>query len=305
MSNIPYYQLKPQGKFIKKTKPPTVVSAYYCFKSKYPSEKYTTWLKLFLENVPCHLVFFCDPTLVDFVAECRKNYIAETRIVPLPQSDWIANTKADWVQQLSRDPEAGLHNPDLYKVWYEKKEFVKRAIALDPWTHDDFVWVDAGIVRNVHTANLIKHFPDANRIPIDRIMLLNVEPFVKGDNKIFTYSTGNITGEFHLWKTRIGGGIIAAHKNMWTIWDSLYNTTFETYKAANRFVGKDQNIMATIVLEHKDKISLVNPSKITTEPWFYMLYYLGLNDTQLQYLTNNIGCRPLQHEELYNKLMTL
>jgi len=303
MSTIPYRQPKPLGSFIKKSKPPTVVSAYYCFKSKYPSEKYTAWLKLFLENAGCHLVFFCEPLLVDFVSECRKNYSAKTRIVTLNQSEWQANSKADWVDEQKRDPEADLHNPDLYKVWYEKKEFVKRAIALDPWGHDDFVWVDAGIVRNEHTARLLRNFPDANRIPIDRIMLLNVQPFEKGDDRVFLYATGNITGAFHLWKTRIGGGVIAAHRDMWITWDALYNKTFETYKAAGRFVGKDQNIMATIVLENKDKISLVNPSKITNEPWFYMLYYLGVSDRQLQYLTDNIGCIPLQPEELYKKLV--
>ena len=302
MSALPYGQPKPLGSFIKKTKPPTVVSAYYCFKSKYPSEKYTGWLKLFLENVDCHLVFFCDSSLVDFITECRKNYATKTYVVPLSQSDWVANSKADWIQELTKDPEVDLHNPDLYKVWYEKKEFVKRAIALDPFKHDDYVWIDAGIVRNTYTAKLIRNFPDANRIPIDRILLLNVQPFEKGDEQLFLYPTGNIIGAFHLWKTRMGGGIIAANKTMWPIWDALYNKTFETYKAAGRFVGKDQNIMATIVLENKDKISLVNPSKITNEPWFYMLYYLGVTDHQLEYLTNNIGCIPLHPEELYKKI---
>ena len=303
MSAQAYKQARPQGTCIKKSMPPTVVSAYYCFKSKYPSEKYTGWLKLFLENVDCHLVFFCDQSLVDFITDCRKNYATKTHIVPLSQNDWVANSKTDWTQELTKDPEVDLHNTDLYKVWYEKKEFVKRAIALDPFKHSDYVWVDAGIIRNIHTAKLIKNFPDASRIPIDRILLLNVQPFEKGDEQVFQYATGNIVGAFHLWKTRIGGGIIAANKTMWASWDALYDKTFETYKAAGRFVGKDQNIMATLVLENKDKISLVNPSKNTNEPWFYMLYYLGVSDQQLQYLTNNIGCVALNPEELCRKLM--
>jgi hypothetical protein len=275
----------------------TIVSAYFNIESKHSCDKYLDWIRLFLENVDGHIVFFCDPELTDTIRDFRKANPGKTHIVTMTREEFTANSH-DWSKEKSKDPEADIHTTDLYKIWYEKKEFVKRAIDLNPFNHTYFVWTDAGIVRNIHTAQLIKNYPVVERIPPNQILLLNVEPFTQADSKIHP---DKITGNF-LTKNRIGGGIIAASKTMWLRWDALYNSTFQRYQQANRFVGKDQSLMATIVLENKDQIALISPSKFICEPWFYLLYHLGLTDQHLHYVEARRKVPHVQNAELYDRL---
>ena len=187
-----YRQIVPEGRFVIKDTPATVVSAYYEMPSKYNLELYRTWIRLLLENVPFHLIFYTEEGLAPFIQDCRRAYQDRTVIIILPREKWIANQKYSqgvWNSLHGQDPEANIHNPELYKVWFEKNHFVKRAIELNPFDHTDFVWMDAGICRYESLLNLIKSFPVASRIPIDRIMLLNVMPFSQKD-EIPSYAGG-------------------------------------------------------------------------------------------------------------------
>ena len=97
-----YNQKTPQGTFTEKNKPVTVVSAYYAVQSRASQETYMTRLKLFLENIPCHLIFFTDDPMVEFIKECRKDYEDRTIIIPLDRTLWNANIKYSeeiWQQQ--------------------------------------------------------------------------------------------------------------------------------------------------------------------------------------------------------------
>jgi hypothetical protein len=187
------------------------------------------------------------------------------------------------------DPEKTIHSPELYKVWYEKKEFVKRAIALNPWNHTDFVWCDAGICRSEAFAKVLKNFPVASRIPTNKILLCNVGEYTERDEQIYMVNGVPIQGGAS-GKMRIGGGIVAASKTMWEVYDRLYEQTVDKYIQARLFFGKEQNILETLVLEHRDKVSLVEPKPIGPELWFYLALWLGvgpnaykrMNDSQSQ-----------------------
>jgi hypothetical protein len=128
-----YYQPIPFGRFVKKSLPPTVVSAYYQMNSKYSIHHYLNWIRLFLQNSHAHIIFFCEESLKVFIEECRLNFKDRTLIQVVDRKDWTANTKFSqdfWLNQHIMDPEKEYHSVDLYKVWYEKKEFIKRAIEL-------------------------------------------------------------------------------------------------------------------------------------------------------------------------------
>jgi hypothetical protein len=230
-------------------------------------------MKLFLENVDCHLVFFTDTDTEKFILECRKEKLDKTRVIILPIDEWVStkNYPDDlWKSNLEKDSEKDKHSVELYKVWYEKKEFVRRAIELNPFNHTDYVWADAGIIVDNETALRVKNFPNANRIPTDRMLLLNVKPFTSDDSIKYIRNNCSITGNFKD-RDRIGGGILAANKTIWLEWCKIYDTVFEKYRKADRFLGKDQSILATAVLENKSKISLVTPR---TPNWHYLLFYL-------------------------------
>jgi len=276
-----YIQKTPEGSFdSKKTKPPTVVSAYYEVQSRADQSTYKERMRLFLTNLPVYLIFYCEQDLVPFVQECRKDFGDRTIVIPLNRTEWNANIKYDeaiWQSQLEKDPEKELHSVELYKLWYEKKEFVTTAIELNPYEHDDFIWMDAGIIREQALVNLIKsNFPVVNRIPSDRILLLNVKPFTFEDESK-SNTTNKITGDF-LRKDRIGAGIIAGNKNVWLTWSDLYDKTVNRYLEEGRFIGKEQSIMSTLVLENKNLVSLINPPTNFSRRWFYSLIYLGVSE---------------------------
>jgi hypothetical protein len=275
-----FNQILPEGTFVQKNKPATVVSAYYQMPSKYPNTEYKEWIRLFLENVPCHLVFYTEESLFPFISECRRNFEDRTRIITLPRTEWVANKKYNqtvWNNLHKQDPEATIHTPELYKIWFEKNEFVRRTMELNPYDHDDFVWVDAGICRTIPLANLVSNFPVASRIPTNRIMLLNMMPFVARDDIPVKVNGQEFVGGV-VSKPRIGGGIIAGSASSWQAYAQSFDTVLEKYKKAGIFWGKDQDIMKTVVLENKSKISLIEVKAIAPEPWFYSLIYLGCSE---------------------------
>jgi hypothetical protein len=295
-----YVQETPFGTFIKKDKPATVVSAYYTMKSRTDDDTYKQRMRLFLENIPCHLIFFTDESLVDFVKDCRKKFQDRTIVMPINRIDWVANIKftdAFWKTQHEKNPEKDLHSTDLYKMWYEKKEFVLTAIELNPFEHDDFIWMDAGIIREDNIIPLIKdNFPVASRIPTDRILLLNVNPFLAEDEEV----KNNIMGDFTK-KDRIAAGIIAGCSDVWLKWSDIYDTTVERYIKADMFIGKEQSIMSTIVLENKNLVSLIKPPKNFSRKWFYSLIYIGVSENRFKVL-NTFAANNLDSYESIGRL---
>ncbi len=285
-----YYQDLPLGTYAEKTIPATVVSAYYEMKSKYPAAEYRTWIRNFLEKFPCYLVFFTEESLVPFIQECRAAHTDKTRIIVLPRAEWKATTAFPptfWEQQAALDPERAIHSPDLYRVWYEKKEFVRRAIELNPFGHTDFVWTDAGIFRDAALIEAIApRYPVVSRIPIDRILLFNSVPFTASDDIIHQFP-GNIVIRFPRDKPRIGGGCIAGSAATWKWWIDAYDETISRFQKGGLFIGKDQTIMASITLEHKQKVSLLDHRRVAPDPWWYLVLYLGCHEDIYKFLRSD------------------
>ena len=279
---IGYYQSLPEGTFRQTTEDSTVVSAYYDVKkSKHNPEIYRVWIRLFLESVSCYLVFFTESDLVPFIQDCRKGKEEKTRIIVLPREEWTANTAFQpgfWEKQHELDVEKNIHSPDLYKVWYEKKEFVKRAIALNPFGHSTFLWADAGLIRNPEIRDLVaKHFPVTQRIPTDRMLLFNWWPYSQRDDVYENFPSGVRIKSCYA-KPRILAGLLAGSVSAWARWDTLYDDCMRRFVSAGVFAGKEQNLMGVIAIETKDAVSLLDLKKISPDSWFYLLLYLGVEE---------------------------
>jgi hypothetical protein len=278
-----YFQALPEGTFDSADSTPvTVVTAYYEMKSKYPPAKYREWVATFLATLTCPIVFFTDAATLPFLEACPRAS-SSVEFIVLARAEWKANDPAHfpagfWEAQLALDPERAIHSAELYKVWYEKKELVLRAIARNPFGSTKFVWTDAGIMRNAAFADLLgTHYPVAARIPSDRMMLLNYWPFTRSDEQVHVVRGVSIKGG-GIDKPRIGGGVLAATAAVWQRWSELYDDAVGRYRQAGLFIGKDQTIFMTLVLEHKEFHSLLDLKKIAPEPWFYLLLYLGVSD---------------------------
>ena len=297
-----YHQPTPVGKFEPKSQPATIVTAYYPLqKSKYTTKHYEGWLKHFLSNCEGHMVIFTDTTTVPFIEQLRSAYKNRTKVIVLDPSKWTSTTqfpKSFWEEQHQMDPEKAIHSIELYKVWYEKKEFVKRAIALNPWNHTDFVWCDAGICRSESFAKLIKHFPVASRIPTNKFLLCNVGEYTEKDEQVYMVNGVPIQGGAS-GKNRIGGGIVAASKELWATYDTLYEQIVDKYIQARLFIGKEQNILETLVLEHREQVSLVEPKPIGPELWFYLALWLSVGSNAFKRMNDaSHQMKQMSYEEL-------
>lgn len=250
-----------------------VVTAFYRIPSKSPLEQYLQWIEPFFMEMPFHLVIFTQPDLVSVFREMRTKWMDRTIIIDIPFNELNAFKKwhiSMWMKALQDDTEirAGInHSIELYATWYEKKEFVLKAIEMKAFNATRFVWCDAGILRYPDWLQFIHRFPLEEFIPAGRMTLLNLVEFGPEENENTVFQNVN----------RIGGGIQAADAETWRWWSTQYDSMMIKYQLSNRFVGKDQSIMASLCLLHQDRVNLIRPHKAMDEHtrWFWLLMYLG------------------------------
>jgi hypothetical protein len=253
---------------------PTVVTAYYPIRSKYTVKEYIQWIGEFWPRLSCPLVFYTSPNLVEIFERVFSGRTA-TRIIGVPFSSLQAFRKLShkvWADTHSLDKEQG-HSPELYALWYEKKEFILRTIEENPFSSDRFVWCDAGIGRSREWASIVHRFPLKERIPRDTILVLQIDPLKKEDSSMDEWG---IPGRFDEAAT-FGGGVLASGREGWMRWSKAYDAMLMRYHLAGRFIGKDQNIMASMILQEPGLVTIVQRPH-TLGPlvgWFYLLFFLA------------------------------
>lgn len=246
-----------------------VVSAFYRIPSKHSVEKYLEWIVPFFASCPFPLVLFTEQDLLPIFQQVRQKFVPRTILIGLPMTEWYALKRYGvqmWVDEKSKDHEAS-HSPELYCTWYEKKEFVKRAIDMRAFDADYYVWCDAGILRFPHWIPVLQTFPLASQIEKGKMNFLEVVPFKKED----TWET-DFQSDDH-----IGGGIQAADKETWKWWYDEYDRMMRIFLEKKKFVGKDQNILASCVLANPEKFKLIVPPSSMNgfSRWFWMLLWLS------------------------------
>jgi len=250
----------------------TVVSAYYPMKSKYSIDNYKEWIQNLYGNIGFNLVFFTNKEYTPFIEEVRKNFKDKTKIITLEFEDFEALKKypmSFWEDQKKKDHE-DYHTPDMYILWYEKKEFLKKAIDMNPFNTDYFVWTDAGICRDKNWIPFLKDYPSIDKIPNDKIVINLLEDF----------SDKNINYDFQYVLTNVGAGILAGKKDTWNKYYSLYDEIFNMYINDGRFIGKEQNIMTSMVIKDGDLFNLIQAKDVHTDEyqygiWSSLLFYLA------------------------------
>ena len=230
------------------------------------------WLANFLNNVQCNLVFYTDEGLVDGLRTMRGKLPG--KFVTLPRDEWTGFKKYGrkfWEGQRNIDPEASIHSADLYAIWYEKKEFVRRAMELYP-DCTKFIWCDAGAFRNeMITVRDLVHFGcSPYRILPGKMTLLQVFPFTS--KEIASHAADGV-GQFD--GDRVGGGIQAGDREAWSKWSELYDEKMALMHEMSKFIGKDQTVMGAVVLSNPELVYTVQARSDIYDRWFTLLYHLA------------------------------
>jgi hypothetical protein len=233
-----------------------VVSAYYKIPSKASHSFYVPHLQQLFRSISVPMIFF---TTSDVRAEITSwGYPMDNiRFVELPLNEFTAWKKFDasfWQRQKQRDPEK-YHTPELGAVWFEKKEFVKRAISMDE-SADIFIWLDAGFVRSDKSEASLKMF-GKRHFPYDNRLLLN---FIENGKQHTFYRYPYIC---------IGGGSIAGKRHVWLQHSDLYDNVLQEYDANGVCAMSDQYIMKSCADKNPSLYHLypANPN----DKWFHFI----------------------------------
>lgn len=254
---------------------PTVVTAYYPVPSKQTVTKYMEWITGFWPHMQCNLIFYTGPDLVEIFQKIFKDR-PNTIVVGIPFRELAAFEKLSpfaWLDTQKLDTENVGHTAELYALWYEKKEFVARSIASNPFFSNEFVWCDAGIGRYPEWIPKIQGFPARDFIPRGKMLVLEIDPLKEDDWRPDEHGIcGDFTG-----RATFGGGILASDINGWERWSKAYDAMLLRYHLAGRFIGKDQNIMASTIIGNPGLALIVRHplSMPSTQRWFYLLFFLA------------------------------
>lgn len=258
----------------------TIVTAFYNFPKKKSSNlQYDRWIKNFLENTNAYMVIFTDShETAGYLWGYRQKFIEKTKVLIEKLEDLSCYQYYDyWSRDLARDHEKAYHNENLYIIWNEKTMFMYKAYILNYFDTEFYAWTDIGMVREDRYIKLLESFPSSKRLAKlqkNKVYILLINHFT---NEEMTTVTPTETFRF---KDRIGGGMILCNRHILEKWTQEYYKMMKNFMEADMFAGKDQSIMANLVLKYKTEfieIVVAKPAdyRVMDNIWFHMLYFLS------------------------------
>jgi len=251
----------------------TIVTSYFQLnQSKASHLQYIEWMKnmLMIDNP---MVIFCDEKSEETIYMLRSGKHDKTRIIVTNFKEFYSYKYANhFLEHYKMDKEQQVgHNMFLYMIWSEKSSFMKRAIELDPFKSEYFLWVDIGCFRRPNTEYI--NWPNPEKIDCldkTKILLLMIQPFTREE----WYCNSRETLPSFQSANRIGGTIFGGGKDVLLKWHEKYYEMLEYFISINRFIGKDQSIMNSVYLLNKEMCQLVTWQPGCPDPWFYLQEYL-------------------------------
>jgi hypothetical protein len=169
-----------------------------------------------------------------------------------------------WDSQLSMDPTPSCgRGIDCYKIWNSKFELLKEAIETNPFHTDFFVWNDIGNVREANIVPYLSQYPYSSKISRDKLDIVILNGF--RERKTF------FQNEVHF-----SGSMFGSHKDTLLELYKVFYFYFNLYVEKGYFIGCDQQILATLYLEHPEKLNPLVPLHAHIDPWFYLYQYYAL-----------------------------
>ena len=297
----------------------TFVTAYYDIPNKFKgSGKYMEWMGNFLSFIrTMPLIIFSTGDALKRVQQIISTNPKAKNIVvqDLPFEQFYTHTfRPQLEQQTSLDPERRIHTVELYMIWNEKPHFVRRAIEIDPHQSTHYCWFDIGMIRDSRLSEWMMHFPqpqgleflyDLKKLSMLAIQTQNLERFRECD----TQGISIVNKNAHTLCT-VAGGFLFGLKEQYQWYIQEYSRFFQLYLEQNVFVGKDQNLIANIVITHQETFVLLDVNRTNIwlntyqkDKWFYMINILsGTNSSRSIHtprLMGGLGNRLFQVASIY------
>ena len=194
----------------------------------------------------------------------------------LDQKEWYVyrEYKDLWEKHLAMDSEK-YHTIDLYMVWNEKSYFLKRAIERNPFGSEYFIWCDIGCFRNNAEMPQYANWPSPEKMKQygrEKVILNYLGDFT--DNQYHIDESTGLSCDFQR-ENHIGGGIFGGSREALARWIAVYYDMLSIFFKYDRFAGKDQNVMANVVLRFPYLVTLARPIGCCPDPWFHLEHFLN------------------------------
>jgi len=256
----------------------TIISIYFPLeKSKHSVDEFVRWNTNALLSIKSPLVLFTDNKTKHKFEKIRSNKL-KTKYI-LYKDVWELMNELERTRnksyineykynQMDKDPEKKIHNPNLYAIW-NLKAFIcnKTAVELNPFKSKFFIYSDLGAWR----FGVIDNWPDNQFIYylnqyLNNRMLFGQINFVTDWNK-FDINKDSIEGTFY------AGSKLAIYNYAKLFYqvhdDRLFNKKL--------FIGKDQTMMNYLVY----KTNQSSTNYVLFKSW--MLHKCDLNNHPLIY----------------------
>ena len=253
----------------------TVVTAYYCVKSKHSPKQYDAWINNLLLNVGsnCKMVIFTSPDLVEYMNNvCKKNVLgALFTVVGMKMADFKLLKRYPlkmWVQQYAMDPQKSCGRTiECYLIWNSKLMFVKEAMKRNIYGSDKYVWVDIGSCRKTPVDSMsieLEHFPRYENVSNDdKVDIVLLRPYAAEEmNQVIFYNTVHLSGAMF-------GGNTRAINRLY----ELFYKALDVYLCGNCFAGCDQQVLSTCCVHNPEMFNLIIPDSKKGDVWFYLYHH--------------------------------
>ena len=243
----------------------SVVTCYYRVSSKHTHDKYDEWITNFLPNIPCQLIVFTSPDLVDYIRDKRGIHMDKTVIIPieLESLPLYQEYLEFWDSQYQMDNQKDTkRTKECYILWNSKLRFLKQAIELNPFSSDKFVWTDIGCLRSSHPNiifNLAQPYPIYDKISNTHIDIVLIHSIDNCEQKVFI-------DEVHF-----SGAMFGGHKDNILVFHDLFYKRFDEHIRQNIFIGCDQQTISSVYNDNRELFHCISSKHMRDDwEWFYL-----------------------------------
>lgn len=245
----------------------TIVAVYFKIKSKRASTEYLKWAKNFLK-LKNPIVLYTSEDNYDNFIELRGNLPIKIIIQEFNDIYMWKKYKEKWIDHYEMDPQ-NFHSPELYAIWANKSIWLEDAIKNNYFNTEYFQYTDLGSFRQDDLSEcVINNYPLIDHYESNKIIISLLEDFKKDDYII----ENNIIGNF-LYSTRVDGSSFGGSKSACLKYRVEYEKMLNIYFDNNRFAGKDESVMSSLVLAQPNFFILIKAPH-----WFYLQHILSKTD---------------------------
>jgi len=215
--------------------PLTCVSGYWRIHNKH-GNLFDKWFENTLK-INCPYVFFSDKETIEFIRKYRKDL--PTYYIELDIEDFYT------YQYKDRMITHNIHCPsvELNLIWNEKIFLIQKALELNPFGSDYFMWNDAGVCVFRNTTPPPYSFPN-----IDKLSKLSKDKFIYSSSSLFDKNLFTKT-QYHL-HHHISGTTYILHKNIIEKFAQLYKEYLNLIDKTD--IWTDQVIWTHIYKDNED-----------------------------------------------------